>query len=484
MKRLILAGSGSGSGKTTVATGLIAAFEARGVRVQAFKTGPDYIDPGYHQAACGRPSRNLDTWMLSPEANRAIFSRAASRAGLALIEGVMGLYDGAGSGLAGDGSTASLARLLKAPVVMVIDASGLAQSAAAVVLGFRSFDPGVDLAGVIFNRVGSPRHYELLREAVESLGGIRCYGYLPRDPELALPERHLGLVPHLERQGLEQFLERLRTAVSQTIDLDGLYRLGVAAGPLEAPAGENVFRAVAAGQDQAPRVRVGLARDRAFSFYYQDNLDLLESCGAELVEFSPLGDERLPPDLDGVILGGGFPEVFRSELSANGSMLDDLRRAAARGLAIYAECGGLMYLSQGIAPSPEAGEGDFSPMVGLIPARAVMGTRRAALGYTRAVLASDSPVGGPGLEARGHEFHWSTLKLPAEGGQGAEGGVGPGYGGGWHPAYRAVSPRHLEPRSEGLTNGRVLAAYTHLHFWSNPSLAANFVRACDRGSAV
>lgn len=464
MSRLILAGTGSGSGKTTVATGLMAAFEARGVRVQGFKTGPDYIDPGYHRAACGRPSRNLDTWMLSEEANLAIFTRAAARADLALIEGVMGLYDGAGSpGLSGDGSTASLSKMLNAPVVLIIDASGLAQSAAAAVLGYRSFDPRVNLAGVIFNRVGSPRHYEILREAVEALGDIRCYGYLLRDTQFALPERHLGLVPHLEREGLPEFLGRLSRAVAGTVDLDGLLALASSARELAAAPGG--LDGAPAGPKYRSSVRIGVARDEAFSFYYEDNLDLLRANGAELIEFSPLRDERLPAGLHGVILGGGFPEVFRRELASNLGLLEEIRRAAANRLPFYAECGGLMYLSRGIAPTGEAGAADFAPLAGLIPGRAVMGRRRAALGYTQTVLAAKSPIGDPGLEARGHEFHWSTLEDI--------------FGGEWRPAYRAFSPRRPEPRAEGLTNGHILAAYTHLHFWSNPEVAANFVRSCS-----
>lgn len=470
MRRLVLAGATSGSGKTTLAVGLMAAFRGRGLRVQGFKAGPDYIDPGYHQAACGRPSRNLDTWMLDPAINLGLFARAAAGSDLSVVEGVMGLFDGVGPPDA-DGSTAGLARLLGAPVVLIINARGMAQSAAAVVHGYRTYSSGLNLAGVIFNQVGSPGHYELLREAVEALGGLRCYGYLPRDRGFSLPERHLGLVPHLERDGLAEFLRLLEAAVSQTIDLDGLWKLAGSAPAI--PAGNAGLPAGFWGSDSfGSTARIGVARDEAFSFYYQDNLDLLEDGGAELVEFSPLRDERLPQGLDGLIFGGGFPEVFRRELAANRTMREDIRRAAALGAAVYAECGGLMYLSQGIADESQ----EFCPMAGVIPGRAVMGNKRAALGYTFAVTEACSPLGDSGTEARGHEFHWSTLEEDI----GAERSSSRETGEVWRPAYRAVSPRRPEPRLEGLTDGRILAGYTHLHFGSNPRLARNFVEACRR----
>lgn len=449
--RLVIAGAASGCGKTTVATGIIAALGRLGLVVQPFKAGPDYIDPGYHSLAAGRPSRNLDTWILGTEAVVELFCRSASGCDLALVEGVMGLFDGLSTG-AEEGSTAHLAKVLGAPVILVVDASGMARSAAAMVEGYQRFDPGLQLAGVFFNNVGGPGHYRLLKEAVESRTGVRSVGYLARDDALKLPERHLGLVPGVEVVELESRLDRLAEKVLSSLNIEGLLELARNSPNLD-PGEPVIFR------EPRPRtVRIGVARDRAFSFYYQDSLDLLEWFGAELVSFSPLEDPCLPPDLDGLVLGGGFPEVFREELAANSGMLVSVARAAREGMPIYAECGGYMYLSEGIRGQ----DGRFFPMVGLIPSVAVMQGRRVALGYVIAETAADCILARGGYTVRGHEFHWSSME-----------GVS-----GESPAFCLKSRRRGEIRSEGWSRGNLVASYLHLHLASDPRLAANLVEAC------
>lgn len=453
LPRLVIAGTASGCGKTTVTTGIIGALARSGLAVQPFKAGPDYIDPGYHSLAAGRPSRNLDTWMLGPRTALELFCRSASGSDLALVEGVMGLFDGF-SGGSEEGSTAHLAKVLGAPVILVVDASGMAQSAAAMVEGYQRFDPGLRLAGVFFNNAGGPGHYRLLKEAVESRTGVRSVGYLSRDDTLVLPERHLGLVPGPEVGSLNSFLDRLAGRVSGSLEMKTLLELAQSAPDLE-PGEPAVFR------EPRPRaVRIGVARDLAFSFYYQDSLDLLEWHGAELVPFSPLDDPSLPPDLDGLVFGGGFPEVFRERLSANSSMLNSVVHAVQSGMPVYAECGGYMYLSKGIRDQ----DGRFFPLTGLVPSVTAMQGRRAALGYVTAVTAADCILAAKGYAVRGHEFHWSVMEgLPGE-----------------NPAFRVASRRGGGSRPEGWWRGNALASYLHLHLASDPQLAANLVESCAR----
>lgn len=460
LPRVVVAGTHSGAGKTTAVMALLAALRARGVAAQPFKAGPDYIDPGYHAAAAGRPSRNLDTWMMGPDAVVECFQRSAAPAGLSVVEGVMGLFDGVGARVEA-GSTAHLAKLLRAPVVLVVDGGGMARSAAAAVLGFRQFDPAVRVAGVFLNRLGGEGHYLLLKEAIEGDTGVRVLGYLPRHPELSIPERHLGLMSSAEQQGLGETLRRLAELAARHVDVDALLELGRSAPALQ-PLPARAFPDRAA---PAVRARIGVARDAAFTFYYEDNLDLLVALGAELVPFSPLADSALPEDLDGLLLGGGFPEVFRAELAANDGMLASVRAAIAAGMPVYAECGGLMYLSQGIAGS----DGDVARMVGAVPAVARMQDRRAALGYVTATALRGSVVAETGQTLRGHEFHWSVLEgsLPADG----------------FPAYRAETRRGGRASLEGWARGDLLASYLHVHFVAHPEAAGRFVERCARHRA-
>jgi cobyrinic acid a,c-diamide synthase len=450
--RLVIAGTHSGVGKTTITVGLIDALRRRGLAVAPFKVGPDYIDPSYHTLAAGRPCRNLDTWMLPPERVRSLFTRAAATADLALIEGVMGLYDGAGYE-DDSGSTAEVAKLLDAPVVLVLDAGKLARSAAAVALGYQRFDISLKWAGFIVNRAGGESHGRGVAAAVERATGLPVLGWLPREAELAIPERHLGLIPTAEPGRWQEFTRAAGDAVVRSIDLDrllgswGRFSTCRPNGRLETC--------------PTPSVRIALAWDEAFHFTYEDNLDLLREAGAEIVPFSPLHDEALPPRTAGVLLGGGFPEVFASRLSANRAMHAALRDAHRRGLPLYAECGGLMYLTGAIRDS----DGTAHPMVGLLPGCCAMGGRL-TLGYRVARAAGSSWFLDEGETIRGHEFHYSV----------------------WHdrpadlpPAY-SLLPRagEGEARPEGARLGSLWASYVHVHFGAKPALAGRFVAACGR----
>jgi cobyrinic acid a,c-diamide synthase len=447
---LLVAGATSSVGKTTIATGLMAALTARGLRVQPFKVGPDYIDPSYHTTVCGRPSRTLDGWMIGRAATVELFQRAAADADVAVVEGVMGLYDGR-SGGGEEGSSAQVAKLLGLPVLLVIDAGKTARSAGAIAVGYRAFDPGVRIGGVIVNRVASERHAAVVRDAVEREAGIPVLGVLPRDDELALPERYLGLIPVAEGRTAEVFFERAQDLVARHVDLDRLLALANTAGPA-AVSGES---ALFPKTPLPVRARIAVAMDRAFSFYYPDSLDLLRAWGAEIVPFSPLTDEALPPSCGAVYIGGGFPELFAAELAANAPMRDALHRAAADGRLIYGECGGLMYLGETLTDA----DSRTHQMAGLLPVRSTMSRSRLTLAYWD-LTARGAPFVAPGGRLRGHEFHWSV-------------------------ADRAPSPDEalyeLEGvnRLEGFRRGSVFGSYVHLHLGSDPTLAPAFVQAAQ-----
>lgn len=442
--RLVIAGTHSGVGKTSIATGLMAALTRRGIRVQPFKIGPDFIDPGFHRLACGRTSRNLDGWMLSRHQNLEIFARAALDADIAVIEGVMGLFDRSDA-TSEAGSTAEVAKWLRAPVILVADASAMACSAAAVVNGFENFDPELELPGVLFNFIGGAGHAELLKKAVCAHCRARTLGFLPRYDGIALPERHLGLVMAHEIL-TPATLARMADWVETNVDLDALLALA-------RERSHAVDARAAAPRRAASKARIGVARDAAFCFYYQDNLDLLAASGAELVEFSPVQDDDLPPDLSGLYLGGGYPELHAAQLSGNRSMLQAIRRFAESGAPIYAECGGFMFLTEAIADA----SGREHPMAGLFPTRARMQSRLAALGYTQAAAAHNALWLEAGAAARGHEFRYS--------------GIDP-------------MPAHIErvyqSPAEGYRVHSVLGSYIHLHFLSCPAFAKRFVEHCAR----
>jgi cobyrinic acid a,c-diamide synthase len=450
--RLVIAGTGSGVGKTTIVVGLIAALRRRGLAVAAFKCGPDYLDPTYHQRAAGRPSHNLDGWMMGQDAVLATFAAEAAGADLAVIEGVMGLHDGA-SPVGREGSTAEIAAWLAAPVIAVVDASGMARTLAALVDGLAGFDREVRVAGAIANRVGSAGHTDLLRRAMSA---VPLVGGLVRAEGLGFPERHLGLRTAAAMGDADAATDALIAAwadrVAAAIDLDALLAIARSAPPIAAPS--------TASTASAPRrCRIGLAWDDAFHFYYPDNLRRLEALGAELVRFSPVHDRALPA-VDGLYVGGGYPEVHAAALAANTAMREAIRALAQAGAPVYAECGGLMYLSDAIATT----DGARHPMLGLVPGTAVMHGTLQALGYVEVETDAATVLGPAGLRFRGHQFRYSDL----------EGGL-PG-------AYRVRRRRAGDVITEGygLTHGggNVLGSYVHAHWASNPRAAEGLVASC------
>jgi cobyrinic acid a,c-diamide synthase len=454
---LVIAGTHSGCGKTTLALGLMAALKARGLRVQPFKVGPDFIDPGLHAQITGFTSRNLDGWMLSREYNCRLFTGLLAEARVAVVEGVMGLFDGY-DGLSESGSTAEMAKWLGLPVVLVVDARSMARSVAALVRGFADFDQKLRLAGVIFNRIGGPGHLDYLTQAMTAnLPGIRVLGGIPREDRIRIPERHLGLLTADEARLDGAWQERLVELFERYVDLKALleaaeYRGG---GP---QAGDK------AGIPRATReasVVMAVARDPAFCFYYPDNLEMLEAAGAELRLFSPLAGESIPAEASGVYLGGGYPELFAETLSNNLGFLDRLRVAAAHGMPVYAECGGLMVLSRWI----ETLAGERYPMTGVLPFGTRMLNRRQALGYTEVVLQEDCLLGQRGTAIRGHEFHYSEIAEPEA-------------THGWHPAYRIQDRKTGSVRSEGYRSNSVLASYIHLHWGSAPEAPRALMERC------
>jgi cobyrinic acid a,c-diamide synthase len=452
---IVIAGVASGVGKTSITLGLLAALRRRGLVVQSFKVGPDFIDPGLHAMVTGRPSYNLDGWMCGRSRVLETMARAAADADVAVVEGVMGCFDGV-DGATEAGSTAEIARWLGAPVVLVVDVSAMARSAAAVLLGFERFDAAVRIAGVIANRVGGSTHARWVAEAVRGACHADWLGSLPFDPALTIPERHLGLHTAAEGTLTPDLTHRLGAAVDSGVSLDRLLALAAPlAGPVEPERAETV--ASAPRSPAGRRVRVGVAHDAAFQFYYAENLERLRAAGADLVAWSPLADTDVP-DVDGLYLGGGYPEVYAEALADNASLHKAVRRFADAGRPIYAECGGLMFLAESL----ESVDGRVHPMVGILPAAVRMRGHGVTLGYAEVELTAACPLGAPGGVARGQEFHASTL-----------GPVPPAV----PRVYRLRAPGGGE-RVEGYLVGRTLLSYVHLHFASNPALAAAFVAAC------
>ncbi|MCU1258836.1 MAG: cobB [Bryobacterales bacterium] len=445
--RIVIAGTHSGVGKTTVSTGIMAAFHRRGLRVQGFKVGPDFIDPTFHQAATNRPGHNLDGWMLSRETNLEIFGRAAGDADVAVIEGVMGLFDGRSSPSL-SGTTAEMAIWLDAAVALVLDAAAMAGSAAAVVHGFDTLIPDFRLSAVICNKVASAKHYGYLRDAMVARCSPSPIGYLPRDTKFSMPERHLGLHPAQEALTAER-LDLLARWIESHLDLDRLLELG---------SRPNFAALCLPDLTRKPaRARIGIARDAAFCFYYHDNLGLLRTLGAELIGFSPIADRTLPPDLDGLYLGGGYPELHAEALSANESMRAAIVDFAAEGAPVYAECGGFMYLMHAIVDS----EGRNWPMAGVFPTSARMQKQLAKLGYIEVESCEAEAWLGPDENARGHEFRYSTMD----------------------PMPETIGRVYRDP-AEGYRVLSVVGSYVHLHFLSNPKFAERFVHDCAQHRAV
>jgi cobyrinic acid a,c-diamide synthase len=446
---LVVAGVASGVGKTTLTLGLIGALRRRGLSVQPFKVGPDYIDPSQHTQVAGRESRNLDSWQVPEASLRALFGRAARGADVALVEGVMGLFDGRTGG--GEiGSTAHVAKILGLPVLLVVDAARAARSVAAAVVGCRTIDPDVNIVGVVLNNVAGERHAEIGREAIESLAGVPMLGWLPRNADLRQEERYLGLVPSAERRLPPSLVQRTAALVEKHIDVATLIRLA------ETRPADDTTSDLFPRSSVPTRARIAVAQDEAFSFYYQDSLDLLEAWGAEIVPFSPLRDMALPSGVGGVYLGGGFPELFAIDLSANGPMLASIREAARVGLPVYAECGGLMYLQDALIDA----DGRRHRMAGIVPGESTLDGKRLTLGYREVRARRATALAATGQVLRGHEFHWSVAREPAR----------------ETAAYDFLDGT---ARVEGYVSDNVLASYVHLHFASDAALAPRLVEACS-----
>jgi cobyrinic acid a,c-diamide synthase len=453
--RVVIAATGSGVGKTTATVALMGAMKARRLKVAAFKCGPDYLDPTYQERAAGVRSHNLDGWMMGRDAVVATFARASAGADIAVIEGMMGLFDSA-TPTGDEGSTAQIAKWLDAPVILVTDAAGVARTIAAVAAGFARFDPAVRMAGMICNRVGGRGHLDLLRAVRPE---VSIVGGFPASADLAFPERHLGLLMADESNVPQRLIDGWSRLAAEWLDLDEILEIARSAPALELDRMSEVQQ----GDSSAhPRCRIGVAYDAAFHFYYEDNLNRLRSIGAEIVNFSPIHDRELP-EVDGLYFGGGYPETFARELSSNSAMLSAIRGFALRGGVIYAECGGLMYLTAAIRTL----DGVRWPMAAIIPGVAVMSNRLQAIGYVEVETQADSILGPAHTRFRGHQFRHSTL-------EGADSGdridttynVAPRWGG--------------APFAEGHRVGNVLASYVHAHWASNPAVAEALIRSCVR----
>ncbi len=440
--RLIIAATQSGSGKTTITAGLLGVLKNRGLNVQAYKIGPDYIDTGWHALAIGKPSHNLDSWLVGKNKLTEIFTTTARGADVSIIEGVMGLYDGGRGGIS---STAEIAKQLGAPVVLVIDAKSMGTSAAAVALGFREFDKSVNLAGVILNRLGSDSHKQMIVDALDALG-IKCFGAIMRNDEFTLPERHLGLVPTTENHAVDA-LQKICAAVEKQVDIDALIALALTPAPLPPPP-------CPLSLVPSP-LTIGVARDEAFSFYYDAGLKELERLGAQIVYFSPLNDRTLPK-VDGLIIGGGFPEMFAARLERNENLRLAIRDAAATGLPIFAECGGFMYLMRELVDF----DGRRFKMCGALDGVATMTNKLQTVGYVTAELLRDCVIGRAGDVIHAHEFHFSTAETLGE------------------KIFKCTRLRTGKEYFAGAAQKNLVASYLHIHFAGCPLAAKNFVDAC------
>lgn len=451
--RIVIAATQSGAGKTSLAVALAAALRGRGLRVQTFKVGPDFLDPTYLALASGRPCYNLDGWMMGKDYVSGLFTRVAADADIAIIEGVMGLFDGANPATS-EGSTAEIARLLKAPVLLVVDAKGASRSVAAQVKGFEVFEPGVSLAGVVANRCASAGHAELLAQALASASLPPLVGAVGPGVFPSLGGRHLGLVTADAGTLPAATIAAFAAAGEKNLSLTAILELARQTAPLSVSALQEV--------EVKSKTSIAVACDQAFHFYYQDTWDALQSHGGELVFFSPLRDEVLPEGAAGLYIGGGYPEVYAGELSANHALREALRAFAASGRPVYAECGGLMYLAESL----ETTAGQHYPMTGVLPAGTRMGSAKKFLGYVEATLREDSLWGKKGDLLRGHEFHYSEL-APAEWADSR-----------WQTVYdlRRNRPGTIIP--EGYQYGNILASYAHLHYASRPEAVSHFIAKC------
>jgi cobyrinic acid a,c-diamide synthase len=442
LARIVVAAPASGHGKTTVATGLMAALAGRGLSVSGHKVGPDFIDPGYHALATGRPGRNLDPFLVGERRVVPLLLHGARSADVAVIEGVMGLFDGR-LGTAGEASTAHVAALTASPVLLVVDISHASRTHAAVIAGLAAFDAKVRIAGVILNKAASARHADEVRQALGPTG-IPVLGVLPRDDGIETPSRHLGLVPAAERTESAQTLRRMAEVIAAHVDIDAVVHIAREAEPLH----EVPWDPTHDVRPPTPaRPVVAMAGGRAFTFRYAETEELLRAAGCDAVEFDPLVDAALPAGTAGIYLGGGFPEVHAAELAENRCLMAELRSAVAAGIPTVAECAGLLYLCRSL---------DGTPMVGAVPADAAM-TRRLTLGYRTATSPADSVLTEAGEQVTGHEFHRTAITSVDLDGHAAA----------WH----------VPAGNEGFATPRLHAAYLHTHWAGHPALAQRFAQA-------
>ncbi|KAF1084509.1 Cobyrinic acid A,C-diamide synthase [Sporotomaculum syntrophicum] len=452
---IVIAGTNSGCGKTTLSIGIMAALVERGLKVQPFKVGPDFIDPMFHTFVTGRNSLNLDSWMLQEKTVQYLFAKHLIDADIAIIEGVMGLYDGYG-GISLEGSTADVSKIIGAPVILVISGEAMSLSAAALVKGFVEFDKNVNVQGIVINNVSSPGHYKLLKEVIEENTGVAVLGYIRTMGEVTISSRHLGLVTSAEIHDLKVKVGMISRQIKTTVDLDLLLKLAGKAKKIDVFNNNPKIETAA-----VEKLKIAVAKDKAFCFYYQDNLELLEMLGAEVVFFSPVSDDRLPENVDGLYIGGGYPEIWAEELQNNLAMRMDIKSHVEQGLPTYAECGGLMYLTDSI----RVGEDREFAMVGLIPGKSSMSSSLKRFGYVYVKLMDDTILAKKGSKIRAHEFHYSETVVDKR----------------FKPCFE------VSKRRDGLINQswycgyqiyHLLAGYAHIHFWSNPEFARNFVKSC------
>ena len=446
--RLIISATQSGSGKTTITAGLLAALKNRGLDVQPYKVGPDYIDTGWHALACGKISHNLDSWLVGADNLKKIFIDTSCSADISIVEGVMGLYDGGRGGIS---STAEISKLLDAPVILIIDAKSMGTSAAAVALGFKEFDKSIKFAGAILNRVGSDSHKKMIVDALTALG-IECFGAIKRNDEFFLPERHLGLVPTAENNSGD-VIKKICAAVEEQLDLDALIDLAKNSAPLTSTSSQFLV--------PSSYTKIGVARDEAFNFYYGASLQELKNIGAEIVYFSPLHDKNLPEGISGLIIGGGFPEMFAEQLEQNKNIRAEIFHAIENGLPTFAECGGFMYLMRELVDF----DGKNFEMCGVLDGVATMTNKLQTVGYVEAEILNDCVLGTAGDKIRAHEFHFSTAK---------------NFFG--EEIFKCTRMRTGKEYFAGAVKKNLVASYLHIHFVGCPNVAKNFVDACKNFS--
>lgn len=452
MNRFVLAGTGSGVGKTTFTIGIMRALMKRGLIVQGFKCGPDYIDPTYHTAVTGRPSRNIDSFMLEPDVISAIVARASENTDVSIIEGVMGFYDGK-SPLSNEGSTAHISEITDSPVILIVNAASMARSVAAIVKGFQTLESNTNIVGVIANGLGSKSHFDIVKTAIENECEIPVIGYLLKGAVPEMPSRHLGLVPAIERGDLNEYFDALAVAIEETVDLEKLLEI-TRATPLK------VTTSIFDGPKETQEVHLAVAKDAAFNFYYEENFELLKAYGAKLHFFSPLNNEEVPSIAQGLYIGGGFPEEYAKKLGENEKSKASILAAIEKELPTLAECGGFMYLTERIIDR----KGQSYEMLGAIPGYVRMQDKLAALGYREITGKEGNFLIGEGEIAKGHEFHYSTYL-------------------GEHDSYAYVSKGRFRTQQEGYLNNNIVAGYTHFHFASNLALVRNLLNACSEVKA-